>query len=89
MLRAIMAAAKWAALIALVLCIGISIVGELDRLAFIRDQLWLLQTVRYFSVNTHLQGFPHGVIDSRNLVYFCTATIFLLYIAVKGIELKR
>ena len=39
----------------------------------------LVESVAAFSVMTHFEGFQHGVVDTRDLVYFAGVMIFCLF----------
>lgn len=39
----------------------------------------LVESVAAFSVMTHFEGFQHGVIDTRDLVYFAAVMLFCLF----------
>lgn len=44
---------------------------------------------RVFSVEAHLMDFARGLVDSRALVFYLTATVFLLFCSVRILETRR
>lgn len=36
--------------------------------------------LRYVGMSTHFENFLKGMVDTRSLIYFCTTTLFLLYV---------
>jgi ABC-2 type transport system permease protein len=49
----------------------------------------LLAWVSYVSTPEHLQNAVQGIFDSRPLVYYCTATLLMLYLAKSVVEGRR
>ncbi len=68
-------------IISVVLCLFLILAGwppVLDMLVQWASP-WLVDTVAAFSVVTHFDGFQRGVIDSRDLLYFCSIIAFSLF----------
>ena len=45
--------------------------------------------VGYFNLWDHMDEFARGVVDSRRLVYYLSATAFFLFLAVVSISAKK
>ncbi len=43
------------------------------------DSHWLMDTVAGFSSLTHFEGFMKGILDSRDVIYFCSIIVFALF----------
>jgi len=49
----------------------------------------MLNTVQYLSPLQHLQRMTHGVLDSRDIVYFFTLVVLFLRLAVVALESRK
>jgi ABC-2 type transport system permease protein len=72
------------------------IVGILLMLAlFIMDRVlfsvpdFMTSVVEYLGVNFHFSNIARGVIDSRDVVYFCSVLGFTLYLSVVSLERRK
>ena len=45
--------------------------------------------LQYLSIDYHLSNISRGVIDSRNLIYFISATAFFLLISTRILEMRK
>jgi ABC-2 type transport system permease protein len=58
-----------------------------DRLPMSRD--WAVQALNYVAMNAHMEDFSRGVIDTRCLVYYTSATVFFLCLTHRVVESRR
>ncbi|MBF8266851.1 MAG: hypothetical protein HW388_359 [Dehalococcoidia bacterium] len=47
------------------------------------------EIVRQLSITNHFEDFARGVIDTHDLVYYLTFTLFLLFLTVRSLESRR
>ena len=45
--------------------------------------------IQYLSVDYHLSNISRGVIDSRNLIYFCSVISFFLFMTIRILEIRK
>lgn len=45
--------------------------------------------IQYLSINYHLSNISRGVMDSRNIIYFCSLIGFFLYITVQTLDARK
>tara|TARA_Y100001970_G_C14232741_1_gene859705 strand:- start:1842 stop:2555 length:714 start_codon:yes stop_codon:yes gene_type:complete len=45
--------------------------------------------IQYLSVDYHLSNISRGVIDSRNLIYFCSVIGFFLFMTIRILEIRK
>jgi ABC-2 type transport system permease protein len=50
---------------------------------------WIMQVLRQISVIEHMQDFVRGVVDTRHLVFYLSATGLFLYLTHKATESRR
>lgn len=43
----------------------------------------------YLSISTHYESISRGVIDSKDLIYFCSITFFCLLLAETSLSKKK
>jgi ABC-2 type transport system permease protein len=68
----------------LIILLGFSPVTDLLSRWISQDAI---QTLANFSFLSHFDGFQRGVIDSRDLLYFVSTTVFYLYLS--GIVIRK
>lgn len=68
-------------IIAVVACLLLVLCGFPPVTAFFSrfDNHWMMDIVAGLSSLTHFEGFMKGVLDSRDVVYFCSIIIFALF----------
>ena len=76
-------------IIAAILCFGMLIpifsVGLLDSMFTGKGRDWL----SYLNLWDHMDEFSRGIVDSRRLVYYLSATVFFLFLSVVSITAKK
>ncbi len=50
---------------------------------------WRFDMVRYVGVVARQEEFAGGVVDSRSIVYYVSATVFFLFLSVRAIESRK
>jgi len=50
---------------------------------------WAGKVFSYISLNEHLGDFARGVIDTRHVVFYLSATAFFLFLTHKVVESRR
>lgn len=45
--------------------------------------------IQYLSINYHLSNISRGVMDSRNIIYFCSLIGFFLYVTVQTLDARK
>jgi ABC-2 type transport system permease protein len=50
---------------------------------------WPAKVFSYISMTEHMEQFARGVVDTRPLIYYCTMTVFFLFLTVKVVESRR
>jgi ABC-2 type transport system permease protein len=72
--------------------IGIALLGLLTRvvdyLAGLQSGVWRV-TLSYLNILHQFDDFSKGIFDSQSFVFFISATIFFLFLAVKVLESRR
>jgi ABC-2 type transport system permease protein len=70
-------------ILSVVICFLLILVGYPPVTDFLRQTLQfnqsLVETIAAFSVMTHFDGLQKGVIDSRDLIFFCSIMVFALF----------
>lgn len=62
----------------------------IGRLQFVLDlPMPMVRVLNYLSLDHHFQGFVKGIIDSRDLAYFISLSVFFLYLNGKVISLRK
>jgi ABC-2 type transport system permease protein len=56
-------------------------------LMFIPD--FMTSVVEYLGIDFHFSNIARGVIDSRDIVYFCSMLGFTLYLSVVSLERRK
>jgi len=49
----------------------------------------LKQAFDYLNLWRHMDDFGKGVVDSRRLVYYLSATVFFLFLAARSLQAKK
>ncbi|MDP7249443.1 MAG: ABC transporter permease, partial [Planctomycetota bacterium] len=49
----------------------------------------LFQVMAYIGIQEHVNDFVKGVVDSRNMIYFLSTTIFCLFLTVRSLESRK
>lgn len=49
----------------------------------------LKEVFSYLNIWQHMDEFGKGIIDTRHLVYYLSASAFLLFLAARGLEMKK
>lgn len=50
---------------------------------------WVYHTLRYTSLVYHLESLLKGIVDSRDLIFFLSFTIFFLFLTVRSVESRK
>jgi ABC-2 type transport system permease protein len=58
-----------------------------DRLAM--DSNWAVRILNYVALNNHMLDFARGIIDTRCVVFYTTATVFFLGLTHRVLESRR
>jgi ABC-2 type transport system permease protein len=45
--------------------------------------------LEYLNLWTHLSEFSRGIVDTRHLVYYLTATAFFLFLSARALEANK
>ncbi len=53
------------------------------------DTEWIVSSIEYVSLVRHLESFTSGVIDTRDLVYLLTFSLFFLFLGQQRVEALR
>jgi len=75
-----------AAVITFAVLVFMIIVGFLDNL--FTDDSWR-QLLGYLNLMQHMDDFGKGVVDTRRLVYYLSATVLLLFLSARALEAKK
>ena len=75
-----------AAVITFAVLVFMIIVGFLDNL--FTDDSWR-QLLGYLNLMQHMDDFGKGVVDTRRLVYYVSATVLLLFLSARALEAKK
>ena len=73
-----------AAILAFALMVPLVFGGLL--LELLVDAPWLQDVLAYVNVIQHQQDFAQGIVDTRRLVYYLSATVFFLFLASRSLE---
>ncbi|MCC6679340.1 MAG: ABC transporter permease subunit [Phycisphaeraceae bacterium] len=57
--------------------------------AFVKNNDFLRNTMFFANINTQFEDFNRGLIDTSNIVFFVSATIFFLFLAVMLLQSRR
>ena len=49
----------------------------------------LFQVMAYLGIPDHVDDFVKGIVDTRNLVYFLSTTVFCLFLTVRSVESRK
>lgn len=52
-------------------------------------RMWVYNFLNYIHFENHMEPFRKGLIDSRGLIYSVTSVVFLLFMTVKTLEIRR
>jgi ABC-2 type transport system permease protein len=77
-----------AAMISLALGLSLFMLSFL-RAAFSTQTGWVAQLVAYVGLMEHMQDFAQGIVDTRPLVFYLTATVLFLFLTWKVAESRR
>jgi len=77
-----------AAMIALVPGIGLFFLGFLAKAIPAASQ-WQSQVIAYFSMFDQMEDFSRGVVDSRAVVLYLSATFLFLFLTLRAVESRR
>jgi ABC-2 type transport system permease protein len=74
--------------------IAFAIGFALFALSFLADQLsmkpdWSNETLKAMSIYTQMLEFSRGVVDSRHIVFYVSATAFFLFLTYRVVESRR
>jgi len=67
---------------------------SLFALAYLADRVsvggdWPAQVVGYFALFEQMHDFARGVVDTRAVVFYLSATVFLLFLTLRAVESRR
>jgi ABC-2 type transport system permease protein len=77
-----------AAMISYALGVGLFLVS-LRGLTSTTLQGWRESVFKYVSMSEHMQDFARGVVDTRSVTFYLSATVLFLYLTTKVIESRR
>jgi ABC-2 type transport system permease protein len=77
-----------AAILSLAIGLSVLMVSYL-RASVMADTGWVSTLVSYVSMVEHMRDFAQGVVDTRPLVFYVTATIFVIFLTLKIVESRR
>lgn len=49
----------------------------------------LKEALRYVNLWSHMEDFSKGIVDTRRLAYYLSATVFFLFLAARGLEARK
>ncbi len=80
-----------AAMISFVLGVGLFSLGFLAKAAQskIGDGHWQTQALSYFNLFDQMHDFARGVVDTRAMVFYVTATFLFLFLTLRVVESRR
>jgi len=61
----------------------------LGFLEFLSTGPAMREMVGYLNVLQHMDDFNKGIVDTRRLIYYLTATVFLLFLSVRALEERK
>jgi ABC-2 type transport system permease protein len=77
-----------AAMITFAIGLGLFILGyAADRLAV--EKTWGTATLNYVCLIAHMEDFSQGVVDTRCLVFYLTASAFFLFLTHRVVQSRR
>ena len=77
-----------AAILSLVLCVGLFMASWIpDKLTWSGD--WKTQAISLLALTAHMNEFVRGIVDTRVVVFYATATLFILFVTLRVIESRR
>ena len=70
---------------------GISVLLVLWLMDYITKRAtdWLSESVRYVTLFYHLDTFVKGSIDTRDIIFYLSLTLFLLFLSVRVVEARK
>jgi len=77
-----------AAMISFVLGVGLFMVGYLAEAIPVTAQ-WQSQVLSYFNVFEQMHDFARGMVDTRSVVFYASATFFFLFLTLRAVESRR
>lgn len=77
-----------AAMISFVMGVGLFAMGFLAK-AVVFAAKWQSQVVSYFDVFEQMHDFSRGVVDTRTIVFYLTATFLFLFLTLRVVESRR
>lgn len=72
-------------IIATIICLFLTLINKM--LFFLPDKA--INIFSYFSSSYHFQNFAKGIIDSRDIVYFCSLTFLFLYLTFLSLSSRQ
>jgi ABC-2 type transport system permease protein len=77
-----------AAIISFVLGVSLFALGFLAK-AVVFGAKWQSQVVSYFDVFAQMHDFSRGVVDTRTVVFYSSATLWFLFLTLRVVESRR
>src|SRR5471030_337220 len=77
-----------AAMISFVLGVGLFSLGFLAKSIPVTAQ-WQSQVLSYFGLFDQMEEFARGVLDTRTIVFYASATFFFLFLTLRVVESRR
>jgi gliding motility-associated transport system permease protein len=77
-----------AAMISLVLGVSLFSLGFLAKSIPVTAQ-WQSQALSYFSLFDQMNDFARGVVDTRTVIFYVSATFFFLFLTLRVVESRR
>jgi len=77
-----------AAMISFVLGVSLFSLGYLAKQIPVAAQ-WQTQALSYFSLFDQMNDFARGVVDTRTVIFYVTATFFFLFLTLRAVESRR
>ena len=65
------------------------LVAIATNLDYVRDTPWLKEAIEYVTFHKHFVTMVEGVLDSRDIIYFLSLTVFFLFATVRVVESRK
>ena len=78
-----------AAILGIIFNLSFWLVNAATRFDRVRETEWLREALRYVVFYRHFDTMVSGVADSRDIVYFVSFIVFLLFVAVRVVESRK
>ncbi len=75
-----------AAVVTFAILVVLFLIGQLEQLA--SSELWK-NTFSYLDLGTHMDELGKGIVDSRRIVYYVSASLFFLFLTSRALEDRK